>query len=229
MGSSVLLVLLAPFFAVYLFFVGIVTEIQGPPQAEIVLPYDESQGLVWEYVDQEDYYINLVEVKVEDDKQIFVFERETITSEFFSEVILGFTEERTTGEVIDLVFEDQNGNKETYYHDPNESDLVLYAESDCRVIEYTVTALNPDEDHYWSINTEGGNNVLRQPVGDDDETFTIVVMPYELEDIRNGEIVHINFINYLNGAGTERATVQFGLNESDQLEVVYENIYEYYR
>ena len=96
MGSSVLLVLLAPFFAVYLFFVGIVTEIKGPPQAEIVLPYDESQGLVWEYVDQEDYYINLVEVKVEDDKQIFVFERETITSEFFSEVILGFTEERTT-------------------------------------------------------------------------------------------------------------------------------------
>ena len=113
MGSSVLLVLLAPFFAVYLFFVGIVTEIKGPPQAEIVLPYDESQGLVWEYVDQEDYYINLVEVKVEDDKQIFVFERETITSEFFSEVILGFTEERTTGEVIDLVFEDQNSNKET--------------------------------------------------------------------------------------------------------------------
>ena len=97
------------------------------------------------------------------------------------------------------------------------------------MIEYTVTALNPDEDHYWSINTEGGNNVLRQPVGDDDEAFTIVVMPYELEDIRNGEIVHINFINYLNGAGTERATVQFGLNDSDQLEVVYENICEYYR
>lgn len=229
MGTSVLLVFLAPLLAIYALFGGIFSEIMPSPKAEIVLPYDEAQGLVWEYVEQEDYYINLVEVKVEDDKQIFVFERETLASELFSDIILGFTKERTTGEVIDLVFEDQNGNKETYYHDPNESDLVLYAESDCRVIEYTVTALNPEEDRYWSINTEGGNNVLRQPVGDDDETFTIVAMPYELEDIRNGEFVYINFINYLNGTGTERAIVQFGLNDSDQLEVVYEDIYEYYR
>ena len=65
MGTSVLLVFLAPLLAIYALFGGIFSEIMPSPKAEIVLPYDEAQGLVWEYVEQEDYHINLIEEKIE--------------------------------------------------------------------------------------------------------------------------------------------------------------------
>ena len=108
MGSSVLLVFLAPFFAIYVFFVGIFNESAPQPQAEIVLPYNESQGLVWEYVEDEDYYINLLEVKVEGDKQIFVFEADQSTSTSLDDIFSVFFEP-TEGYIIDLAFVDQNG------------------------------------------------------------------------------------------------------------------------
>ena len=80
MGTSVLLVFLAPLLAIYALFGGLFSEIMPSPKAEIVLPYNESQGLVWEYVEQEDYHINLIEEKIEGDEQIFVFEADQILS-----------------------------------------------------------------------------------------------------------------------------------------------------
>ena len=74
MGTSVLLVFIAPFLAIYALFVGVFSEFAPKPQAEIILPYNESQGLVWKYEEQEDYYIDLVEERIDGNKQIFVFE-----------------------------------------------------------------------------------------------------------------------------------------------------------
>ena len=105
MGTSVLLVFLAPFFAIYAFFVGIFSEFEPKPQAEIILPYNESQGLVWEYEEQEDYYIDLVEEKIDGNKQIFVFEADLSMSSGLSDMF-EVVATHTDGKIIDLVFKD---------------------------------------------------------------------------------------------------------------------------
>ena len=73
MGSSIWLVVLVPLMAVYALFGGIKGAIFGYPQAEVVLPYNEESGTVWEYDAANDPYIGLDEVKVDGDEQIFVF------------------------------------------------------------------------------------------------------------------------------------------------------------
>ena len=197
MGSSVLLVFLAPFFAIYVFFVGIFNEFAPQPQAEIVLPYNESQGLVWEYVEDEDYYINLLEVKVEGDKQIFVFEADQSTSTSLVNIFSVFFEP-TEGYIIDLAFVDQNGNIKTFYHDPRQDaqdPFIIYDESECMITEYTVTATDPEHADYWQVDFDGDNNIVRQPWVEDESAVTIVFMPYKIEDMENGENRIIRFTN----------------------------------
>lgn len=224
MGSSVLLVFLAPFFAIYVFFVGIFNQFAPQPQAEIVLPYNESQGLVWEYVEDEDYYINLLEVKVEGDRQIFVFEADTSTTAIFSE-LFSVLSDPTYGNIVDLNFVAQNGNTKTFYHDPRQDGkdpFIIYDESECMVTEYTLTATDPENADYWQINFDRDNNIVRQPFVEDEVTLTIVFMPYEIEDMKNGENQIIRFTNnYWVGRSEyiEEYRVTFGV-ENDRLVIV---------
>ena len=199
MGTSVLLVILAPFFAIYAFFVGIFSEFEPKPQAEIILPYNESQGLGWEYEEQEDYYIDLVEEKIDGNKQIFVFEADLSMSSGLSDMF-EVVATHTDGKIIDLVFKDQNGNKRTYYHDRRKEaldQLVFYEESECFVTEYTVTVQDPENaDYYWTIDSyNDGDNILRQPQTMDVATYTIIFMPDEVEKMKNGETEIIWFTN----------------------------------
>ncbi len=224
MGSSVLLVFLAPFFAIYVFFVGIFNQFAPQPQAEIVLPYNESQGLVWEYVEDEDYYINLLEVKIEGDEQVFVFEADGSTSTTISDIFSVFVDP-TCGEIIDLAFVAQNGNTKTFYHDPrkdSQDPFIIYDESECMVTEYTVTPADPENADYWQIDFDDDNNIVRQPWVRREMTFTIVFMPYEIEDMKNGENRIMRFTNNYwvdHTEYSEKYIVTFGI-ENGQLEIV---------
>ena len=224
MGTSVLLVFLAPFLAIYAFFVGIFSEFAPKPQAEIILPYNESQGLVWEYEEQEDYYIDLVEEKIDGDKQIFVFEADLSMS---SDLLDIFATAPTYGNIIDFVFTDQNGNERTYYHDRRKEatdQLVIYEASECFVTEYTVTAQDPENAEYWSIDSyNDGDNILRQPWEKDEATFTVIFMPDEIEKMKNGETEIIWFtkdywVDHIEYKDEYRLT--FGVNDDGQLGIL---------
>ena len=74
MGASVVLVFAFPLIFVELFLRMIMGAAIGYPTAQVELPYDEATGLVWEYDNVDDPYVNLVKTEIEDGKQIFYFE-----------------------------------------------------------------------------------------------------------------------------------------------------------
>lgn len=224
MGTSVLLVFLAPFLAIYAFFVGVFSEFAPKPQAEIILPYNESQGLVWEYEEQEDYYIDLVEEKIDGNKQIFVFEADLSMSSSLLDI---FATAPTYGRIIDFVFTDQNGNERTYYHDRRKEatdQLVIYEASECFVTEYTVSAQDPQNAEYWTVDDYYyGDNVLRQPWGKDEVPFTVIFMPDEVEKMKNGETEIIRFTNSYwvdHIEYEEEYRLTFGANDNGQLVIL---------
>lgn len=173
MGTSVLLIFIAPLMAVYALFGNLFAFITGE-KTEVILPYDEANGIVWEYDAQEDYYIELVEMRIEGDEQIFVFKDREKTEDVEAE-----------GELMDLIFTDKNGNQKKFYacQDNGYRGPLIYEESECLVTEYTATAAYPFEKRYWKVNQERAS-VLVQPRSYESEvTFTIVYTPYKRLDM----------------------------------------------
>lgn len=167
MGTSVLLIFAAPIMLFFVIFGNLFSAVTGE-KTEVVLPYDEAKGIVWEYEADEDYYVNLIETRVEGDEQIFVFQdcKSNTDAEF-------------VGGMMDLIFTDENGNQVKYYacSDNGYGGPLIYEESECLVTEYTVTAKYPREELAWRA-TQESDSVLIQPLSHDiTVTFTIVYTP----------------------------------------------------
>lgn len=173
MGTSIFLVFIIPLMVIYGVFGNFFTAIFGEPQTEIILPYNEAEGIVWEYDNKEDYYIELAETKVEGDKQIFVFQHCEVEND-----------DGIVGELMDLVFTDKNGNQKKYYSERSDGFMSgprIYEESECIVTEYTAVAKNPDSSLHWDIMQEN-DSILIQPKSYDAEvTFTVVHTPEDAE------------------------------------------------
>lgn len=204
MGASIWMIFLIPIILITALFGNFFTEITGKTQAEIVLPYDESKGIVWEYDNKDDFYIDFVEVRIEGNEQIFAFKDNEVEDQ-----------EDKTGRCMDLVFTDKNGNKKTYYADfALFGEMVFYEESECMITEYTAVAHNPDENLHW-ISAGKKDRVLIQPISYDTEaTFTIVCMPDDIEKLKAEEDYAFNLsFSYVNenGAFTESVTAEYEL------------------
>ncbi len=178
MGASIWLIFLFPIFMLIALFGNLSAAITGASQAEIILPYDESNGTVWEYDNQNDYYLDLIEVKVENDEQIFLFKSAD-----------GKTSDDQTGRCMDLVFEDKNGNKKTYYAEFSDfGELNFYDESECLITEYTATVHNSRKGYSWVSDGYGKYRVLVKPIScNDTEKFTVVCMPDDIEALETSE------------------------------------------
>lgn len=166
MGSSIVLVLAFPLMFFGLIFEMITGAVIGYPTAQIELPYDEATGLVWEYDNVDDPYINLVETKIKDGKQIFIFENAGIKLDW-------------NGEVMELVFTDKNGNEEIYYAYGGAKRFApeFCADEDCSLYELTVTAENPVSGGKWIV-TDHNYYLLRKELSEgDSQTFTVIVNP----------------------------------------------------
>lgn len=206
MGASIWMIFFVPISLIIAFFGNLFTEITGKTQAEIVLPYDESEGIVWEYDNKDDFYIDFVEVRIEEDKQIFVFKDNDAEAP-----------EGKTGRCMDLIFTDKNGNQKTYYADfALYGELVFYEESECIITEYTAVVHNPDEDFHW-VSDGKKDRVLIQPISYEDEvTFTLICMPDNIEKLKAKEDFAFNVsFSYVNesGAGIESVTAVYELTD----------------
>ncbi len=166
MGTSILLVFIFPAMIFEVLFSFISGAIFGYPTAQVELPYDEATGLVWEYDNINDPYIDLVKTEIKDGKQIFVFESSGIKLDW-------------NGEFMDLVFTDKNGNEEVYYAIGGSKRFApdIYTAEECRLIDLTITAENPESGGKWKI-TDHNNYVLYQEeTVSETQTYTVVVTP----------------------------------------------------
>ena len=119
----------------------------GANYKEVILPYNESEGLVWEYDGKDDPYINLEKMTIDGNEQVFRF------------VSAGIDEDDDVyyynGHCMELDFTAQNGQSETYYAVVSPwifYDEVFLANED-ETITYTVTAeRNPaDSEFEWEV------------------------------------------------------------------------------
>ena len=168
MGSSILLVLVFPLLIVGTLFSMLTGAIFGYPTTEVVLPYDEASGIVWEYDNVDDPDIKLVDTKIENDKQIFVFEG---TNKNAIE---------NCGKIMELVFTDKNGNEEVYYafHGSALYAPDIYSEEECQLLEVTMTADSPVEGGVWTVSNEDIHYILREQESvSETKTFTTVITP----------------------------------------------------
>lgn len=172
MGTAIWLIVLIPAALIMSIIGDIHVAIHGQAKSELILPYDESQGIVWEYDDVNDYYIELAETRVEDGKQIFVFANEDCREEI-------------NGSLMDVVFTDKNGNRMKYYalRGDDYNGPVFYEEDECYVAQYTVTAEKKRKRHHWETYQENDSILCQPRVEEETATFTVVMTP---EDIGEG-------------------------------------------
>ena len=169
MGTAIWLIFLIPAALIYSIIGDIHVAIHGEAKSELVLPYNEAEGIVWEYDDVNDYYMDLVDTRVEGDKQIFVFQNESCKEE-----INGF--------LMDIVFTDKNGNQKKYYAlcGGDYDGPTYFTEDECYATQCTVTAEKERRNCHWKVE-RASSSILCQPVKEEpSDTFTIVLTPDEI-------------------------------------------------
>ncbi len=207
MGSSIWLVVLVPVMAVYAIFGGIKGAIFGYPPGEVVLPYDEASGTVWEYDSVDDPYIGLDEVKIDGDKQIFIFSARENNDK-----------EKYQGRMMYIVFTDRNGNEKAYYCQQNGklNTPDFYPAEECETLDITLTAKKPKKNAKWETGADDWDILVCETEKGEACTFTAVITPGD------GERVSFNAdFEYINARGNraESAIVWYGINADGEYAV----------
>lgn len=226
MGTSILLVFLAPVMAAYFLLGGAFEAIFGSPTEEIILPYDEAKGIVWEYDDIDDPYINLKQVKIKGDEQIFVFENsEDSITELLNIFVNSILRTDYEGNVMDLVFTNENGNTKTFYAIDGGmmSAPDIFSAEECLVTQYTVTAENPTESGSWG--TISGNEYVLIKKADVSPiaNFTVVKTP-----VYSAKNFSVDFSYSTGIVGLEKISTVFSTAEYNELIVTNERRELYY-
>lgn len=154
-------------------FLAVLGLASGANYKEVILPYSESEGLVWEYDGKDDPYIKLEKMTVNGNEQVFRF------------VSAGIDEDDDiyyyNGRCMELDFTAQNGQSETYYAVVSPwifYDEVFIANED-ETITYTVTAERSpaDSEFEWEVDflhSDLDNVVHFSKKTGETNTFTLV-------------------------------------------------------
>lgn len=171
MGASFFAFFILPFLLVPSLLVSIFFSVTGLNISDISLPYDPEKGLVWEYDNKDDIYIDLVETVIRGDEQVFRFKRNR--QDFIAD----------TGCMMDLVFTAENGSTETYYASTKYvgfGKTKILSEDEVAVFEFTVNATETYDDSVWIVDSSYSydDHVLYSP--DMKENPKTVTVAYEL-------------------------------------------------
>lgn len=168
MGSSVLLIFAFPLMIIGTLFNLITGAIFGYPTVQVELPYDDAKGIVWEYDNVDDPYIMLVDTKIENDKQIFVFEGTNKSDNDYC------------GRIMELVFTDKNGNEKVYYgyHASKLYAPEIYPAEECQLTEITLTAHEPVSGGIWKVTDNDYYILCEKASVSETQIFTTVITPF---------------------------------------------------
>lgn len=173
-------VIFAPLYALFVWISSLFGLISGDNLTKVELPYDPEQGVVWEYDNVDDPYLNLQKTKIEGDKQVFYFKANSFSTPFYN------------GEVMDLVFTDENGNSQKYYAYRYQEGYTTYktlkilAPGEYIECSYTPTPQIEEEMYDWDVGSEEEMYVLLDKERfAPEKTFTMI---YEKGSTESGVI-----------------------------------------
>lgn len=167
--GSVTIIFLFPLFLIYFAVSSVIGSVTGVDKTEVVLPYEPEKGIVWECDIQEDSPIELVETRIDGEKQIFVFKSDGINDaiDYFSDMAKDVITkepldnwEYTYGHYFRITFTDKNGNEKIYYAESVLGDgskllfvrVEIYSPDEYFAFDHTVTAQQPLEGEYgWYL------------------------------------------------------------------------------
>lgn len=215
--GSVTAIFLVPFLAIFGIIIGFFETLIGTGTEKVTLPYDAANGIVWEYKEGEEAFIDCIKTTTKNNQQLFTFRGKwdldkNNPSSYQNEIF-----------VDDIYFEDANGNLKKYYaivdfrwDEFNDSliygNMDIYDESECAVFQYTVKAITETEDFYWheydyDAGTDRNRYVgLPDLVNIHERTYHFVLTPEDIAD----DTFDMSF-HYRNSTGKtlEKITVTF--------------------
>lgn len=119
--GSVTIIFIIPIMIVVMLFGSAVGAIKGDNVTKVELPYNPSEGIVWEYDGVDDPLFNLIGTETDGDKQIFTFKGIPVFDGIFEED----HEAVDSDKVMDVVFTNKNGGELLYYAAVNHDYLAL--------------------------------------------------------------------------------------------------------
>lgn len=164
--------------------------VMGVGQAEIVLPHDPENGIVWEYKSEDEAFIKLADDEIKNGQHIFTF----MGRDMFDEKRSVDTSDQT---VSDVVFEDADGNEKRYFVFVETStlknvyfgDLEIFEDTECVSFQYTVKARTEVEGAFWSVedvdnDSDSQNRFVgvRKPENVHEHTYDFVFGPEDIKD-----------------------------------------------
>lgn len=167
--GSVTIIFIIPLFLIYFAFSSVIGAVTGIDKTEVVLPYEPEKGIVWECDIQDDTPVELVETKIDGEKQIFIFKSDGIKDmiDYFADLAKDVITrepldswEYTYGHYFRITFTDKNGNEKIYYAESELDDnskliytkVVIYPPEEYFAFDHTVTAKQPLEGEYgWYL------------------------------------------------------------------------------
>ncbi len=206
MGSPLVLFFVLPIVFVVTIFNTLSAALTGTLYSEVVLPYEPEKGIVWEYKEDDDMYIDLIDEEIKGDKQIFTFRGDRVLSEH----------KDSRGEVMDLRFVDENGDEQIYYAIFNSEQAAffnkydIYAPGEYVAYEYTVKAENKVLLGFWEILWSDSEMVLYSPKEFNDETVFTIVHPLN----QKGEEFTLGFYYYQNSSKKETIVINYEITEN---------------
>lgn len=179
--GSVTVIFMLPLMIFYMLFASVTSTLTGDGKATIELEHAPDQGLVWEYIEEDEPRIDFLGTETKDGKQVFTFRSKGAFAYLVN--IYEYLEltDNPRGYFYDLKFTDQNGNEQKYYAysyphpEKYYNDITLYAPGEYLDFSYTAKALDAVDGAYWDVyfNDEPFHLYTPQTASPEQE-FTIV-------------------------------------------------------
>lgn len=179
--GSVTVFFIVPIMMLMMLFGSVTGAIKGDNVTKVELPYNPSEGNVWEYDDVDDPLFDLVKTEIDADKQIFTFKGINMFD--------AMTQETDSDMIMDAVFTNENGEELIYYVCVDHSYFAInYKMEFWSPDEYVIFDYTPKEE----TTVEGAEWVsadykINESEIDGEKTFTYLLIP----DKENGSLFEV--------------------------------------
>lgn len=166
--------IIAPLLSILMLFTTLMGGIKGDIVTKVDLPYNPSEGIVWEYDGVDDPLFDLVKTEINGDKQTFIFKGKSLFNIS--------SEDLDPTKIMDVVFTNKNGEELLYFAciDLNYVSLYLkiqfYSPEEYILYDYIPkeeTTVDGAEWYAW------GNDdyIYNEKIVDGEKVFTLIFLP----------------------------------------------------